>query len=66
MTDEPYLVTTKAHMSSVIELHELCFISDEQQNLHYALLDENCFSFLASHREDLNPKTNCVNCVIDH
>ena len=55
MTDEPYLVTTKAHMSSVIELHELCFISDEQQNLHYALLDENCFSFLGGCDEDGQP-----------
>ena len=55
MTGEPYLVTTKAHMSAIIELHKLCFISDEQQNLHYALLDENCFSFLGGCDEDGQP-----------
>ena len=55
MTGEPYLVTTKAHMSAVIELHELCFISDEQPRLTYALLDKNCFSLLGGCDENGKP-----------
>ena len=42
-------------MSSVIELHELCFISDEQSKLTYALLDKNCFSLLGGCDEDGKP-----------
>ena len=42
-------------MSSVIELHELCFISDEQSKLTYALLDKNCFSLLGGCDDDGKP-----------
>ena len=55
MTGEPYLVTTKAHMSYVIELHALCFGSAEQKKLTPVLLDENCFSFLGGCDEDGKP-----------
>ena len=60
MTGEPYLVTTKLHMSYVIELHALCFGSDEQTKLTYALLDKNCFSFLGGCDEDGKPTGYCV------
>ena len=60
MTNEPYLVTTKLHMSYVIELHALCFGSDEQTKLTYALLDKNCFSFLGGCDEDGKPTGYCV------
>jgi len=46
LTGEPYLVTTKAHMSAVMELHALCFNSDEQTKITYALLDKSHFSLL--------------------
>ena len=51
MTGEPYLVTTKLHMSYVIELHALCFGSSEQAELTPALLDKSYFSFLISDEE---------------
>ena len=46
MINEPYLVTTKRHMSAVMELHALCFNSDEQTKITYALLDKSHFSLL--------------------
>ena len=55
MTDEPYLVTTKRHMHAVMELHELCFNSDEQPKIGYALLDKNCFALLGGCDEDGQP-----------
>ena len=51
MTNEPYLVTTKRHMSAVMELHALCFNSDEQTKITYALLDKSHFSLLIGDEE---------------
>ena len=55
MTNEPYLVTTKLHMSYVIELHALCFGSDEQAKLTPVLLDENCFTILGGNDKNGQP-----------
>ena len=49
--NEPYLVTTKRHMSAVMELHALCFNSDEQKKITYALLDKSHFSLLIDDEE---------------
>ena len=51
MTNEPYLVTTRRHMSAVIELHALSFNLAEQTKLTHALLDKSHFSLLIGDKE---------------
>jgi len=54
MTNEPYLVTTKQHMRTVMELHSTCGWSpDEQTRLTHYISGTNCVAFLLGDEEPI-------------